>query len=144
MQPDLTYTLAKIGLELELRGVVIKYNKATLDLDALIYQKGPLFINNYTLGKFLISTTQDFLHVLVQLRERMNWNANTSLHTDISPKYLPHTLACIVTGIFTQLISFYELFLEHLTNCIEHIHTRPVALVTGLTFNGKPLAGPCD
>lgn len=144
VQPDLTYALSKIGLELELRRVVIEYNKATLDLDALIYQQGPLFINNYTLGEFLISTTQDFLHVLNRCQENVSWNINAGSRTSTLAENLPHALACSMTSIFTQLTSFYELFLEHMTNRIERIHTLPVALIPGLTFNGKPLAGPCD
>lgn len=60
-KPDVTHTVLKLIHELELRRLVIEYNKPALDLDALIYQRGPLSINNLTLGELLISVTQDFL-----------------------------------------------------------------------------------
>jgi hypothetical protein len=63
-KPDVAHTLLKLSYELELRRLVIEYSKPTLDLDALIYQRGPLFINNFTLGEFLISATQVFLQIL--------------------------------------------------------------------------------
>jgi hypothetical protein len=43
-----------------------------------------------------------------------------------------------------QLLSFYELFLEHLTSRIERVFTGPVAPIPGLTSNGKALPGSCD
>lgn len=144
VQPDISHALSKIGLELELRRVVIEYYKSTLDLDALIYRHGPLFINDFTLGEFLLSATQDFLQVLTRLLESMKWDTNTGSSTATLPGRLSHALACNATSIFAQLISFYELFLEHLTSRIERITTDPVAPIPGLTFNGKSLAGPCD
>ncbi|KAJ8099521.1 hypothetical protein POJ06DRAFT_198709 [Lipomyces tetrasporus] len=52
-------------------------------------------------------------------------------------------LTLTITSIFIQLISLYELTLEHLTARIERIATEPIAPIPGLTFGGLPLAGPC-
>jgi hypothetical protein len=52
-------------------------------------------------------------------------------------------LALTITSIFTQLISLYELFLEHLTTRIERLSTDPVAPIPGFTFGGLPLVEPC-
>jgi hypothetical protein len=143
-QPDISHTLSKIGLELQLRRAVIEYNRSNLDLDALIYQHGPLFINNYTLGEYLIGATQEFLQVSTRLRESMESEMNTSFVPSNAPKHLTHALARDVSSMFVMLLSFYELFLEHLTSRIERISTSPVAPIPGLTFNGKLLARPCD
>jgi hypothetical protein len=143
-QPDISHTLSKIGLELQLRRAVIEYNRSNLDLDALIYQHGPLFINNYTLGEYLISATQEFLQVSTRLRESMESEMNTSFVPSNAPKHLTHALARDFSSMFVMLLSFYELFLEHLTSRIERISTSPVAPIPGLTFNGKLLARPCD
>jgi hypothetical protein len=143
-QPDILYTLSKLSLELDLRRVVIEYNRSSLDLDTMIYQHGPLFINNYTLGEFLISATQEFLQVSTRIQESIKSKANTEFVPASMPEHLSHARACNITSIFTMLLSFYELFLEHLTSRIERISTRPVAPIPGLTFNGQLLARPCD
>lgn len=52
-------------------------------------------------------------------------------------------LALTITSIFTQLISLYELVLEHITTRIEQLPTLPVAPLPGITFGGLPLAEPC-
>jgi hypothetical protein len=143
-QPDISHTLSKISLELDLRRVVIEHNRSSLDLDTMIYQQGPLFINNYTLGEYLISATQEFLQASTRLLESMKSGANTSFVPANVPEHLSHALARNVTSIFTMLLSFYELFLEHLTSRIERISTHPVAPIPGLTFNGELLAKPCE
>jgi len=82
---------------------------------------------------------------LTRLRASRKWKFNPSFHAAaVSPERLPHALAYTISTVFSQLISFYELFLEHLTSRIEHISTDPVAPIPGLTLNGKPLARPCD
>jgi hypothetical protein len=52
-------------------------------------------------------------------------------------------LALTITSIFTQLISLYELILDHLTARIERIAVDPITPIPGLTFGGLPLAEPC-
>lgn len=52
-------------------------------------------------------------------------------------------IALTITSIFTQLISLYELFLEHTTTRIEQLSTLPVVPLPGIMFGGLPLAEPC-
>lgn len=144
--PDIVDTLSTIRKDMSLRRTIIRRNKSVLSLDTLIYRQSPLFIDNYTLSEFLISASQDFLHVLTRLQASRKWNSSPSCNaaTAASPERLPSALAYTILSIFSQLISFYELFLEHLTSRIERISMKPVAPVPGLTLNGKPLARPCD
>lgn len=144
--PDIVDTLSRIRKDMDLRRTVLRRNKSVLSLDILIYRQSPLFIDNYTLSEFLISASQDFLHILTRLQASRKWKEpNPSFPiTASSPERLPPALAYTILSIFSQVISFYELFLEHLTSRIEHISTHPVTPVPGLTLNGKPLARPCD
>ncbi|KAM0706301.1 hypothetical protein Q7P35_005627 [Cladosporium inversicolor] len=144
--PDIVDTLSRIRKDMDLRRILIRRHKPMLSLNALIYRQSPLFINNYTLSEFLISTSQDFLHILTRLQASRKWKPSAPFHITAvsSPERLPHALAHTISSIFSGLISFYELFLEHLTSRIEHISTDPVAPIPGLTLNGKPLARPCD
>lgn len=144
-QPDIADTLSRIRKDMDLRRAIIRRNKSMLSLDTLIYRNSPLFIGNYTLSEFLISASQDFLQILVRLQASRRWKPNPSFHaTAASPERLPHALAHTISSIFSQLVSFYELFLEHLTSRIEHISTYPVAPIPGLTLNGKLLDRPCE
>ena len=144
--PDIVDTLSRIRKDMDLRRTLIRRHKSILSLDALIYRQSPLFIANYTLSEFLISTSQDFLHILTRLQASRKWKPTAPFYITAisSPERLPHALAHTISSIFSELISFYELFLEHLTSRIEHISTDPVAPIPGLTLNGKPLARPCD
>ncbi|GAB7329684.1 hypothetical protein MBLNU13_g01420t1 [Cladosporium sp. NU13] len=144
--PDIVDTLSRIKKDMDLRRAVIRRNKSVLSLDTLIYRQSPLFIGNYTMSEFLISASQDFLHILIRLQASRKWKEpNPSFHVAAaSPERLPPALTYTILSIFSQLVSFYELFLEHLTSRIEHISTNPVAPIPGLTLNGKPLARPCD
>jgi hypothetical protein len=143
--PDIVDALSSIRHGIELRCTIIRRHKSALSLDTLIYRHSPLFIDNYTLSEFLISASQDFLQVLSRLQASRKWKVSTSIRTTAaSLEHLPHALAYMVSSIFLQLISFYELFLEHLTSRIEHISTHPVVPIPGFTLNGKPLTRPCD
>ena len=143
--PDIADTLSRIGQDLDLRRAAVRCHRSVLSLDVLIYRQGPLFIDGYTLGEFLISTSQDFLHILTRLQASRKWKTSTSFRTiAMSPECLPHALAYTISSIFSQLISFCELFLEHLTGRIERASTQPVTPIPGLTLNGKPLDRPCD
>ncbi|KAM0277272.1 hypothetical protein ACHAQH_005931 [Verticillium albo-atrum] len=52
-------------------------------------------------------------------------------------------LALTLTSIYTQLITLFELILEHLSTRIERIGTDPIAPIQGLTVGGLPLVKPC-
>ncbi|KAL9945973.1 hypothetical protein ACHAQF_005945 [Verticillium nonalfalfae] len=52
-------------------------------------------------------------------------------------------LALTLTSIYTQLITLFELILEHLSTRIERIGSDPIAPINGLTLGGLPLVKPC-
>lgn len=172
----ITKKLSNIQHGLQIRSAIVELDKSSVDLNTLIYREGSLFIDNYTLGDFLLSASHSFLDLLRRLqanRQRCPWhellqqlnvhpselsssddganqNRQSSAYSDASPPSpldcagsLSHHLASLIINIFTQLISFYELFLEHMTSRIERLGTEPVAPVPGIIFEGTPLAGPC-
>ncbi|CRK06848.1 hypothetical protein BN1723_006539 [Verticillium longisporum] len=52
-------------------------------------------------------------------------------------------LALTLTSIYTQLITLFELILEHLSSRIQRIGSDPIAPINGLTVGGLPLVKPC-
>ncbi|KJK66047.1 hypothetical protein P875_00021814 [Aspergillus parasiticus SU-1] len=52
-------------------------------------------------------------------------------------------LALTIISIFTQLITVYGLFLEHLSTRIERLPTDPITPIPGIIFGGVPLETPC-
>ncbi|KAF7882736.1 uncharacterized protein EAF02_006099 [Botrytis sinoallii] len=61
---DAMAELSKINLDLHIRMVAVEANKATLDFNGIVYEKGPLFIENLTLAQFLLKASQDLKLVL--------------------------------------------------------------------------------
>ncbi|QKD57540.2 uncharacterized protein FOBCDRAFT_140488 [Fusarium oxysporum Fo47] len=64
-------------------------------------------------------------------------------HPSATLKSLPAPTVLIITSILIQLVSIYELILDHLTTRIERIPTEPLTPIPGLTFGGRPLATAC-
>ncbi|KAF7946541.1 hypothetical protein EAE96_009538 [Botrytis aclada] len=56
--------LSKINLDLHIRMVAVEANRATLDFNGIVYEKGPLFIENLTLAQFLLKASQDLKLIL--------------------------------------------------------------------------------
>ncbi|KAF7587416.1 hypothetical protein BBP40_007256 [Aspergillus hancockii] len=173
---DALAKLSKINLELHIRVAAAESNRTILDLNSLIYQGSPLFIDNYTLAVFILKTSQDFVQILMGLlnsRQCQGLLRTSQQPVPPSPAPVPlpwqpgqynvlhvHStsavpypsaaslpllapLALTITSIFTQLISLYELFLEHITTRIERLSTDPVAPIPGITFGGLPMVKPC-
>jgi len=46
--------------------------------------------------------------------------------------------------IYSRLVSFFQLFLGHLTDSFERTGTEPVIPIAGLTFNNTIATGPCS
>lgn len=88
--PDIVDTLSTIRKDMDHRRTIIRRNKSVLSLDTLIYRQSPLFIDNYTLSEFLMSASQDFLHVLTRLQASRKGRNHT--HHSMSP--LHHQNAC--------------------------------------------------
>lgn len=64
---DAMLELSKINLGLHMRMVAVEANKATLDFDGIVYEKGPLFIENLTLAQFLLKASQDLRLILKRI-----------------------------------------------------------------------------
>jgi len=167
---DAIANLSKINLDLHIRLAAAEANTAMLNLNSVIYQQGPLYIDNLTLAEFMIRASQEFLLMLARLLgsrpTRCLACASQAPEATFPPQYaqesdcnatsvplsscpsaasapLAAPLALTITSIFTQLISLYELILDHLTARIERIAVDPITPIPGLTFGGLPLAEPC-
>ncbi|KAJ3544979.1 hypothetical protein NM208_g2743 [Fusarium decemcellulare] len=70
-------------------------------------------------------------------------SSSSSLHTSAASEPLLAPLSLLITSIFVQLISLYELTLDHLTTRIDRIAIDPIAPIPDLTFGGLPITEPC-
>ncbi|KAF5869535.1 putative c6 zinc finger domain-containing protein [Botrytis fragariae] len=61
---DAMAELSKINLDLHTRMVAVDANRAALDFNGIVYEKGPLFIENLTLAQFLLKASQDLKLIL--------------------------------------------------------------------------------
>ncbi|KAF7905129.1 uncharacterized protein EAF01_005650 [Botrytis porri] len=61
---DAMAELSKINLDLHTRMVAVEANRGALDFNGIVYEKGPLFIENLTLAQFLLKTSQDLKLIL--------------------------------------------------------------------------------
>lgn len=150
---DAMAKLSQINLDLHIRvAAATEMNRTILGLNDLLYQESPLFIDNYTVAKLMLKTSQDFLQILTQLlnsRQCLQSYQNSHHSSTSAVSFVSHSqplfapLALTITSIFTQLIFLCELYLEHLTTRIERLPTDPIAPIPGITFGGLPLAEPC-
>ena len=56
---------------------------------------------------------------------------------------LPACLLSTIVDVYCRILSFFQLFLEHLTDRAERYASDPVVPIPGLMFNGVVLTGPC-
>ncbi|KZL82391.1 c6 zinc finger domain-containing protein [Colletotrichum incanum] len=168
---DVLVRLSKLNLELHVRAVVVDANKRTINLDSMLYQNGPLFLNNLTLAEFMLKASQDFLTIIIRLMpsqqvgpllepaQSASYYPNMPLSLLLSSQKKPHLwpytslpaptktvsspLALIMTSVFTQLLTLLEVNLEHLIPRIRRMHVEPITPVRDLTFGGITLAEPC-
>lgn len=133
---DAMVRLANIDQGLQKRGVLVKNNRSKLDLNMLIYREGPLFIESHSLAEYAMDASQEFLQILTSLRDsrQLHYRRNEESSTSVVKA---------ITGVYCRILSFYELFLEHLTARTERLASEPVIPIPGLMFNGMPLNGPC-
>ncbi|SPN99710.1 uncharacterized protein DNG_02561 [Cephalotrichum gorgonifer] len=114
--------LSKINLDVHLRVAAVERERANLDFNSFVYREGPLYIDSSTFAEFMLRESQEFALILNRL---------------LTP------LALTLTSIFTQLISLYELMLEHLAARIKRVAIEPVDPFPGLIFGGLSVAEPC-
>ncbi|KAF5600577.1 hypothetical protein FPANT_2240 [Fusarium pseudoanthophilum] len=164
--------LSRINLGLHMRLEAVKKTKTSLDFDLMIYQHGPLFIDNITLAEYIITVAQEFLFILTKLyntrhcpellcdSEPMelvspcNPSEDLRQHSKnlfdvalpqptITSEPLPAPISLMITSIFIQLITIYELILDNVAARVERIAVDPLEPVPGLIVCGRPLERPC-
>ncbi|KAL2811227.1 hypothetical protein BJX63DRAFT_399469 [Aspergillus granulosus] len=156
---DAMVKLSKIDLDLHIRLAATEKNRTVIKLNSFILPEGPLFIENYTLAEFILKTSEDFLQILTRLcssqslvalsLQSYQGTSNNAASTSSSilsypaPQPLLAPLALAITSIFTQLISLYEVVLEHLITGIERLSTEPLTPFASIKFQGLPLNKPC-
>ena len=128
--------LINIVYGLRLRSTTVQHNKGKINLGLLIHRKGPLFIGNYALSEYVMTSAQELEQIV------------TSLLITTGSGFRPddELSACVISTIvdvYCRLLSFFELFLEHLTDRAEAFLSDPVTPIPGLTYNGVLLTGPC-
>lgn len=69
--------------------------------------------------------------------------SSSSGSSEISEPLLLAPIALTITSIFIQLISLYELTLEHMTTRIERIAMNPIRPIPRLSSGGLPVVEPC-
>ncbi|KAJ4129764.1 hypothetical protein NW768_006733 [Fusarium equiseti] len=153
--------LSKINIDLHARVSAAKSDNAHLTFDDLVYRQGPLYIDNYTLAEFILNISQSFLQVITGLspasraadtriselllshqksksndmnRRNTPSGSPPSYHAGL-PEPLSAPLALMITSIFIQLLSLYELILEHTTTRVDRLPIDPIAPIPILPYD---------
>jgi hypothetical protein len=128
--------LLSIVYGLRLRSTLVQNNRAKMNLNLIIHRRGPLFIGTYSLSDYVITSAQELEQLIILLLSKLD--------TACRPEeQLSACLLSTIVDVYCRLLSFFELFLEHLTDGAERFASNPVSPIPGLTFNGVVLAGPC-
>ena len=121
---------------LRLRSTLVQNNNARMNLSLLIHRKGPLFIGTYSLSEYVMASAQELEQLVAILLSKLD--------TDCRPdEQFSACLLSTVVDVYCRILSFFELFLEHLTDRAERYASDPVVPIPGLMFNGMVLTGPC-
>jgi hypothetical protein len=113
---------------LQFRSIMVRSNKSRLDLSLLVHRQGPLFIGNYSLVEYIMTSTEQLVKVVASL---LNPLASTCTPEGNVPDFLVST----IIDVYSHLLSFYQIFLEHLTFRAENTARIPVIPIPGLKFN---------
>ena len=162
---DALMELSKINIELHARVSAAKSNYSHLTFDDLVYRQGPLYIDSYTLTEFILNISQDFLQVITGLlpaspatdtrisellslshksKSPSTNHANRASHSPPShcaglPEPLSAPLALTITSIFIQILSLYELILEHTTTRVDRLPIEPIPPIPILPYDSLVL-----
>jgi hypothetical protein len=129
--------LLSIVYGLRLRSTMVQVNRLDMNLSLIIHRKGPLFIGGYSLAEYVMVSTQELTHSISSL-------VTQSLSTRRPDDQISACLVLTITDVYCRLLSFFEMFLEHLTDRAERYASDPVIPIPGLTYNGIVLTGPCS
>jgi hypothetical protein len=147
--------LSKMNIDLHIRVAAADTYKADLQFDNIVQREGPLYIENITLVEFMIKTSLSLLQIVTRLLSNRQ-TLDSPVGNTLSPKALPiqpqsqqtsqtgalscsAPIALMITSVFTQLISLYELILGYLTTRVERISSDPLPSISGVMFNDLPL-----
>jgi len=128
--------LTRLLCGLRLRRAMVHANTSKLSLNILIHRSGPFFIASHSLCEYVTAATQE----LVQFATSLLCGSHS---TDKPDEQLSAHLITTVMDIYCHILSFFQLFLEHLTAGAERQGDNPVIPIPDLTFNGVVLTGPC-
>jgi hypothetical protein len=120
---------------LQLRSTMVQSNRSRIGLSLLVHRQGPLFTEDYSMTEYIMVSTEQLVQIAASLLD-------TRESTHRSHKQLPIGLISTIVDVYCRVLSFFELFLEHLTFRAGHISTTPVTPISNLKFNGVVLAGP--
>jgi hypothetical protein len=128
--------LLNIVYGLRLRSTLVQKNDAKMSLNILIHRRGPLFVGTYSLSEYIMTSAQELEQLVTILLSRLD--------TACSPdEKLSACLLSTIVDVYCRILSFFQLFLEHLTDGAERYVSNPVVPIPGLMFNGVVLTGPC-
>ncbi|KAH6988348.1 C6 zinc finger domain protein [Ilyonectria destructans] len=145
-------TLSLINMDLHNRMQASEAHKHVLDLNLIIFRRGPLFIDNLALIEFTLKVSREYLSVLTNLHSAVSHQKSlastplrhnglpTSPRAPYQPLTAPVTLA--ITSIFVQLLGLYELNLKYLLTRLESINAEPIAS-TRHTFRAYNIDDRC-
>jgi hypothetical protein len=131
---DITARLMGIVHGLQFRSIMVRSHRSRLDLSLLVHRQGPLFIGNYSLVEYTIISTEQ----LVQIAASLLGTPDSVCTPDGNG---PDDIILKILDVYSRLLSFYQLFLEHLTFRAENIASIPVIPIPGLKFNNVVLTG---
>jgi hypothetical protein len=129
-------TLARTIQGLRLRSAMVQANRSLLSLNCFIHREGPFFIESYSLCEYVMTSAQELMQIVAAL---LHW-PQSAPKTD---GQLPAHLVPTTIDIYCHILTFFQLFLEHLTDRAEKQGDNSVISIPGLTFNGAILTGPC-
>ncbi|KAF4448562.1 c6 zinc finger domain protein [Fusarium austroafricanum] len=147
--------LSKMNVDLHIRVTAADTYKADLEFDNVVQRDSPLYIDNITLAEFMLKTSLNLLQIVNRLlsnRQNVSLPAgNTislksrSVKSQSPQPGQPHESSCsppvalLITSVFAQLISLYELVIGYITTRVEGISIDPIPSIPGVTFNDLPL-----
>ncbi|KAF5671261.1 c6 zinc finger domain-containing protein [Fusarium heterosporum] len=142
--------LSKINIDLHNRITAANTHKDSLKFDNVVQRDGPLYIDNVTLAEFVLKASLKLLQIVNRLLSNKQNLASNPLRPPQTKSQLQDliqsngtscspAIALLVTSIFTQLITLYELILEYITTRVERISCDPIPSISGVMFNGLPL-----
>lgn len=131
---DPMVTLLSIIHGLRLRSNIVQANRSRLDLSHLIQREGSLFIDTYSLVGNVMVSAEQLVRIVASIL-----NTSASARSDDGKLSMP--LVSTTMNVYCLILSFSELFIQHLTEAAERIATNPVKPIPGLRFNGIVIPG---